>query len=34
VAGEDMLTDDGVRVPGLDSQTLLQALRKTGWRDR
>lgn len=34
VAGEDMLTDDGVRVPGLDSHTLLQALRKTGWRDR
>jgi D-aminopeptidase len=32
VAGEDMLTDDGVRVPGLDSQTLLQALRQTGWR--
>lgn len=34
VAGEDMLTDDGVRVPGLDSQTLLRALRQTGWRDR
>jgi D-aminopeptidase len=34
VAGEDMLTDDGIRVPGLDSQTLLQALRQTGWRDR
>ncbi|MFK3821847.1 P1 family peptidase [Pseudomonas yamanorum] len=34
VAGEDMLTDDGVRVPGLDSQTLLQALRQTGWREQ
>ena len=34
VAGEDMLTDDGIRVPGLDSQTLLQALRQTGWREQ
>ena len=24
-------TDDGVRVPGLDGETLLQALREMGW---
>ncbi|MDY7533123.1 P1 family peptidase [Pseudomonas sp. Bout1] len=34
VAGEDMVTDDGVRVPGLDSNTLMQALRHTGWRNQ
>ncbi|PMU25902.1 MULTISPECIES: P1 family peptidase [unclassified Pseudomonas] len=32
VAGEDMTTDQGVRVPALDAHTLLQALRQTGWR--
>ena len=31
LAGESMTTDDGVRVPGLDGETLLQALRETGW---
>lgn len=32
VAGEEMTTDHGVRVPALDSQALLQALRQTGWK--
>jgi len=32
LAGEDMNTDAGVLVPGLDGQTLLEALRTTGWR--
>ncbi|NWC92495.1 MULTISPECIES: P1 family peptidase [unclassified Pseudomonas] len=32
LAGEEMTTDHGVRVPALDAQTLLQALRQTGWR--
>jgi D-aminopeptidase len=31
LAGEDMHTDDGVRVPGLHAETLLAALHKTGW---
>ncbi len=31
LAGEDMFTDQGVLVPGLDGETLLTALRKTGW---
>ncbi|MBK5437587.1 P1 family peptidase [Pseudomonas sp. TH32] len=34
LAGEEMTTDHGVRVPALDAQTLLQALRQTGWRDQ
>ncbi|KAA0943546.1 MULTISPECIES: P1 family peptidase [unclassified Pseudomonas] len=34
LAGEDMTTEDGVRVPGLDAQTLLEALRTTGWHAR
>lgn len=32
LAGEDMLTDAGVKVPGLGADTLLEALSKTGWR--
>ena len=32
LAGEDMTTADGVLVPGLDGQTLLEAMRQTGWR--
>ena len=32
LAGEDMLTDDSVQVPGLKGETLLQALHNTGWR--
>lgn len=31
LAGEDMLTDRGVRVPGLEGDTLTAALRKVGW---
>ncbi len=31
LAGEDMVTDDGVLVPGLSGDTLLAVLRKTGW---
>ena len=31
LAGEDMLTDQGVLVPGLEGETLLAALHKTGW---
>ncbi|WP_458375232.1 DmpA family aminopeptidase [Pseudomonas pergaminensis] len=31
LAGEDMLTDHGVLVPGLKGDTLLSALSKTGW---
>ena len=31
LAGEDMTTDDGVRVPGLTGDTLLQALKNSGW---
>jgi D-aminopeptidase len=34
LAGEEMTTDHGVRVPALDAQTLLPALRQTGWRDQ
>ncbi|MDP2146844.1 MAG: P1 family peptidase, partial [Pseudomonas sp.] len=32
LAGEDMTTADGVLVPGLEGQTLREALRQTGWR--
>ncbi|MBO9552251.1 P1 family peptidase [Pseudomonas sp.] len=32
VAGEDMLTADGVLVPGLGGQRLLSAMRQVGWR--
>ncbi|MCS4311191.1 D-aminopeptidase [Pseudomonas sp. BIGb0381] len=32
LAGEDMVTDDDVQVPGLKGETLLQALHDTGWR--
>ena len=32
LAGEDMLTDDGVLVPGLKGTVLLEALRNAGWR--
>ncbi len=32
LAGEDMATDDGVQVPGLAGETLVQALQGTGWR--
>jgi D-aminopeptidase len=31
LAGEDMTTEDGVRVPGLADETLLTALNKCGW---
>ena len=31
LAGETMNTDDGVQVPGLMGETLLQALHDTGW---
>ena len=31
LAGEDMLTDQGVLVPGLTGDTLLSALSKAGW---
>lgn len=34
LAGEDMTTEDGVRVPGLNAQMLLEALRTTGWHAR
>lgn len=34
LAGEDMLTDEGVWVPGLSAQTLLEVLDTTGWRLR
>jgi D-aminopeptidase len=32
LAGEDMLTDDGVLVPALKEDLLLTALHRTGWR--
>lgn len=32
LAGEDMTTAEGVLVPGLDGQTLLEALHQTGWQ--
>ncbi|ROM48399.1 aminopeptidase [Pseudomonas canadensis] len=31
LAGENMLTDQGVLVPGLEGETLLAVLHKTGW---
>ena len=31
LAGEDMLTDVGVLVPGLKGETLLEALHTCGW---
>jgi D-aminopeptidase len=31
LAGESMLTDQGVLVPGLEGETLLAVLHKTGW---
>lgn len=31
LAGEDMTTQDGVKVPGLAGETLLAALKQCGW---
>ena len=32
LAGEDMVTDGGVQVPGLKSEVLVEALHKSGWQ--
>jgi D-aminopeptidase len=34
LAGEDMRTEDGRLVPALKGETLLAALRETGWPGR